>query len=69
MNFRDFIEAGTSTADVAVFSRPMSSISRRMYPPSITFEGNKKKKKKKSNGPVSSIFSLKFGSSQPQVSE
>ena len=69
--FRDFIESGTSTGDVAIFSRPMGSVNRRMYPPSITFgeEGNKKKKKKKSNGPASSVFSLKFGSSQPQVSE
>lgn len=70
MNFRDWlIETGTSTGDVAIFSRPMGSVNRRMYPPSITFgeEGNKKKKKKKSNGPVSSIFSLR--SSQPQVSE
>ena len=69
MNFRDFIESGTSTGDVSTFPRSMSSINRRMYPPSITFEGSKKKKKKKSNGPVSSIFSLKFGSNQPQVSE
>ncbi len=61
MNFRDFIESGTSTGDVSNFSRPMGSVNRRMYPPSITFEGNKKKKKKKSNGPVSSVFSLKFG--------
>ena len=68
MNFRDWLaETGTSTGDVAIFSRPMGSVNRRMYPPSITFEGSKKKKKKKSNGPVSSIFSLR--SNQPQVSE
>ena len=52
MNFRDWLaETGTSTGDVAIFSRPMGSVNRRMYPPSITFgeEGNKKKKKKKSS--------------------
>ena len=71
MNFRDWlIETGTSTGDVAVFSRPMSSVNRRMYPPTIAFEGSKKKKKKKKKyAPANSIFSLKFGTSQPQVSE